>query len=107
MRHNDAQIGRPETIFKDTKANIEAIVSPVEGMIAHATDTHLLGFFTGSAWAWYSSGGGSSGTGGQIIRNTNGGLTINTGYSYIVSNDFEILANEILAVEAYGIMEVI
>ena len=60
MRQGDSQVGIPETIYKDTKANIEAIASPVAGMVAYATDTGLFGVYDGvtSAWVW---GGGGSG----------------------------------------------
>jgi hypothetical protein len=59
MRENDVQKGKPEVVYKDTKANIEAIASPVEGMIAYATDTNEFGSYGGSAWVW-GSGAGSS-----------------------------------------------
>jgi hypothetical protein len=51
MRINDAQLGQPETIYKDTKTNIEAL-SGVEGMIAYATDTNELGSYSGAVWTW-------------------------------------------------------
>lgn len=58
MRHNDVQLGKPETIYKDTKANIEALTA-VEGMIAYSTDTHEFGSYNGTSWDW---GGGSGAT---------------------------------------------
>lgn len=51
MRHNDAQLGRPAILYKDTQANIEALTA-IEGMEAYATDIHLKGFYNGSAWVW-------------------------------------------------------
>lgn len=52
MRHNDQQYGIPETIYKDTKANVEALSGCVEGMIAYATDTDRRGVYNGAAWDW-------------------------------------------------------
>lgn len=52
MRHDDQQLGRPEIPYKDTKANIEAIASPIEGMKAYATDTHQEGYYNGTEWVW-------------------------------------------------------
>jgi hypothetical protein len=52
MRHNDTQLTTPETLFSDTKANIEAIAAPVAGMKAFATDTHLEGVYSGTMWVW-------------------------------------------------------
>ncbi len=49
MRSGDAQVGLPGTVYKATKANVEAITSPVEGMIAFATDTLLFGYYNGTA----------------------------------------------------------
>jgi hypothetical protein len=59
MRHNDIQYGIPETLYRDTKTNIESISNPNEGMIAFATDTGTLGVYDGSRWVW---GSGSSPT---------------------------------------------
>ena len=52
MRQNDTQSGLPETLYKDTKTSIEALGSPIEGMKAYATDTHLEGYYNGTAWSW-------------------------------------------------------
>ena len=56
MRADDKQLGKPETLFKDTTANIEAIASPVEGMKAYSTDDHLEGYYNGSEWVWSTGG---------------------------------------------------
>ena len=51
MRHNDQQLGVPETVFKDTQANIEAAYT-TPGMVAYATDTGKFGYYSGSEWVW-------------------------------------------------------
>jgi len=56
MRHNDAQLGIPETIYKGTKAAVEALTA-TEGMIAYATDTNEFGSYNGAAWDWGNGGG--------------------------------------------------
>ena len=58
VRNNDAQLGTPEILFKDTTANIEAIATPVEGMKAYSTDDHLEGYYNGSEWVWSVVGSG-------------------------------------------------
>ncbi|PKN98013.1 MAG: hypothetical protein CVU42_13910 [Chloroflexi bacterium HGW-Chloroflexi-4] len=45
--------------------------------------------------------------GGAVIRNTKGGLTIAAGTSFVVSDDFEVLNGEELAIESDGFMEVL
>lgn len=67
MRHNDAQLGAPEIAYVGTKAAIEAAFA-TEGQIAHATDTHLFGFYNGSAWVW---GTGAS-TAAAVTTNVSG-----------------------------------
>jgi hypothetical protein len=52
MIHDNAVVGAPLTLYKDTKANIEAIGSPVEGMQAFATDLDVCGFYNGARWVW-------------------------------------------------------
>lgn len=56
MRHNDAQLGKPEILFKDTQANIEAFSGLAEGSFAYATDIDKIGYFDGSNWIWGSLG---------------------------------------------------
>ena len=51
MRKGDVQLAIPYTEFTATKAVIEAIAAPVEGMIAYASDTHEIGTY-GAAWEW-------------------------------------------------------
>jgi hypothetical protein len=60
----------PDTAYTDTKANIEAIASPVEGMRAYATDTDLPGFYNGTIWVWGNGTGDILGTGvvGQVAE---------------------------------------
>lgn len=63
MRQKDRQLGKPETLYKDTKANIEAITANLnEGAIAYAVDTDELGTYNGTSWVWVTSGGGGGGT---------------------------------------------
>lgn len=57
MKHSDAQLGKPEIFYKDTTSNIEAIVSPVEGMCAYSTDDHMPGYYNGTVWVWSAGGG--------------------------------------------------
>ena len=51
MRKGDVQLAIPYTEFTATKAVIEAIAAPVEGMIAYASDTHEIGTY-GASWEW-------------------------------------------------------
>ena len=57
MKHKDSQFGIPDTLFKDTQTNIEAL-TPATGMVAYATDTNEFGFYNGSEWIWLSESGG-------------------------------------------------
>lgn len=59
MKYRDGQKGKPETIYTGTAADIEALTAAA-GMIAFATDTHLFGFYNGTAWVWGSGGGGAA-----------------------------------------------
>lgn len=52
MRHDDQQLGVPETIFTGTKAECEAFTT--QGMIAFATDIGLFGYRDPTAWVWGS-----------------------------------------------------
>ena len=66
MRTGDTQIGKPAVLYKNTKANIEALSGIAQGAIAYATDTDELGTYDGvSAWTW-GAGGGGGGTWGSI-----------------------------------------
>lgn len=51
MIKSDQQLGAPGVLYKDTKANIEAL-TVVEGATALSTDTHEDGFFNGTIWVW-------------------------------------------------------
>lgn len=73
MRNSDAQLGRPEILYKDTKTNIEALASPVVGMKAYATDTNEEGVYKASGWSWTAvvvledhDHSGDTGDGGQF-----------------------------------------
>jgi hypothetical protein len=52
MEKGDRQQGKPETIYTNTKANIEALASSTEGMIAYATDSDIYGVYVGNRWEW-------------------------------------------------------
>lgn len=66
MQTGDTQLGKPAVLYKNTKANIEALAGIAQGAIAYATDTDELGTYDGvSAWTW-SAGGGGGGTWGSI-----------------------------------------
>ena len=58
MKYSDEQIGIPEVVYNDTKANIEALTGVAEGAVAYATDTDELGTYSGATWTWGSGGGG-------------------------------------------------
>lgn len=45
-------VGYPIVAYRDTEANVEALGSPAEGMLAWATDTDKFGFYDGAAWQW-------------------------------------------------------
>lgn len=52
MKRNDAQLSFPEVLYKNTKANIEALTGVPEGAVAYATDTDQIGAYTGAVWKW-------------------------------------------------------
>jgi len=56
MKRNDIQVGIPEQVYTDTQTNIEALSSPVEGMVAYATDTQAYLFYDGSTWSQVEGG---------------------------------------------------
>ena len=58
MRENDIQLGKPIVVYKDTKANIEALTSVVQGSYAYTTDTNEAGWYNGATWDWLGAGGG-------------------------------------------------
>ena len=53
MRVNDVQLGAPQVLYKDTKANIQSMTVE-SGAFAYATDTSEMGYYDGSTWHWYS-----------------------------------------------------
>lgn len=57
MKINDQQFGRPQILYKATKAQIEATPNPQDGMIAFATDTNQIGIYTSGGWQWGTGGG--------------------------------------------------
>jgi len=58
MREDDVQLGKPIVVYKDTKANIEALTSVVQGSYAYATDTDEPGWYDGASWHWIGAGAG-------------------------------------------------
>lgn len=60
---DNAQIGEPLVLYKDTKENILALSDPVEGWQAETTDTHELGYYDGTGWKW-----GTLETGTKIVH---------------------------------------
>ena len=70
---NDKQVGIPGTLYKNTLTNIQAISSPVEGMLAEDTVSHNLYYYNGSNWT--QVGSGSSGA-NSIIAIRRGWLNI-------------------------------
>jgi hypothetical protein len=58
MQKGDVRLS-PLVNFTGTKAAIEAIADPVEGMIAQATDSpYEIGRYANGAWVWGGGGGG-------------------------------------------------
>ena len=59
---------KPTSIYKETKANIEALTGLVGGEEAYTTDTGEWGHydFTNTQWVWHGTGGGGGGTWGSI-----------------------------------------
>ncbi len=57
MKINDQQFGRPQILYKATKAQIEATPNPQAGMIAFATDVNQIGIYTSGGWQWGTGGG--------------------------------------------------
>jgi hypothetical protein len=86
MRLNDAQLGKPAILFKDTKANIEARTDLVEGMEAYATDTNEFGTYNGSAWMWTTGGGKYR----QFVYEVSGG-----DFTFVIDED----GNPVMALE--------
>jgi hypothetical protein len=78
MRKNDVQLGRPDTPYANTKANISTF-TVVEGTRAFASDTKEFGTYIGSGWIWVSA----SGTSGTHANQTalDAVLGVNTGDS--------------------------
>jgi hypothetical protein len=61
MTGRNDPLGIPSPVYKDLKANIEAIVSPMSTMLAFATDTGEYGYYDdlASTWIWSPGGGGT------------------------------------------------
>lgn len=59
MRQGDKQLGAPQVLYKDTKANVEALAGLVGGEIAYATDTGQDGIYSDvlPGWVWGRAGG--------------------------------------------------
>jgi hypothetical protein len=95
MRVGDKQLGAPQVLYKDTKANIQSMTVE-SGAFAYATNTSEIGYYDGSTWHWYSMptsgtgivGSGTSNTipkftganaiGNSVISESNGNVGIGT-----------------------------
>lgn len=64
MRKGDAQLGAPQILYQNTKANLEALSGLVGGEIAYATDTGEDGVYDAvlASWSWGRAGGGGGTT---------------------------------------------
>jgi len=56
MKKGDTQLRLPQTVYTDTKTNIEALAGVVAGAHAYATDTDEPGWYDGAAWQWGAAG---------------------------------------------------
>lgn len=105
MRKSDTQLGIPYTEYKDTKANIEALASPIEGMIAYATDTNQIGGYNGTSWDW---GAVTSGTLAQFAATTSaqlaGVLSDETGTGAAVFATSPTLVTPLLGTPTSGVL---
>lgn len=54
MKYKDKQIGGLYVLYKDTKANIEALSNVEAGATAFANDTGEMGVYSGTNWVWAS-----------------------------------------------------
>lgn len=79
MKHGDIQVGAPMTLYSGTTAEIEAIGSPSEGMIAYSTDDDLIGIYTTAGWVWISTSAG----GGHVIQDEGLDLTQRTNLNFV------------------------
>jgi len=71
-------------------------------------DGNVLTYNAGTGkWIGAPAGAGSYGYHPQTLRSTNGNLTVNTGYSMVISSDFTVNDDDTLTIESDGIMEVI
>lgn len=93
MIRSDAQLGTPQVLYKDTKANIEALTI-VEAAIAYATDTNQYGSYNGTTWDWL----GAAAFLGVPIPATSGGTGIANGTSATLT-----LPNVALTLAAAGV----
>jgi len=69
MRVGDKQLGAPQVLYKDTKANIQSMTVE-SGAFAYATDTSEMGYYDGSTWHWYSMPTSGTGIVGSGTANT-------------------------------------
>jgi len=61
MKLRDRQYATPSILYRDSKANIEALTGMQSGAIAFATDTGQIGVYDGTQWVWGNIGGGGTG----------------------------------------------
>ena len=71
-------------VFASAAARTSAIASPQEGMISYLKDTNSTEYYSGSAWAPISAGGGGKVL--QVVQGTTSTATATTSASYVASN---------------------
>lgn len=102
MKRNDSQLGAPGVLYKDTKANIEALSGVAEGAIAYATDTNEDGTYDGATWTW----GRGSGSGGAFQRILDANLTIADTYAAVIAEYLDI-QNYTLTLEGDAVLHIL
>ena len=81
MIHSDRVYGKPLVLYRDTKANIEAMAGLGEGSCAYATDSNEFGTYDGATWIW------GSGAGGQYRQFTY--VVFGGDFSFVIDGDGE------------------
>ena len=89
----------PEFPYKGTKAGVEAIAAPVEGMRAFATDTKLQGFYNGTIWVWGSA------SSGHVIQDEGTPLTARANLNFIGASVTDDVGNNATVVTIGDVIE--
>jgi hypothetical protein len=91
MQKGDVRL-TPLVNFTGTKAAIEAIADPVEGMIAQATDSpYEIGRYANGAWVWGGGGGGTPGGADTSVQYNNSGTFGGAKISYTEPSALSLL----------------